>query len=268
MNENSKSTGDGASLPLLEMRGVKVAAMRDASFIVVEDVDWLVAAGEFWVVAGPEHSGKSDLLMLAAGLMPPAAGRYLLFGNDTKNFGEAELAERLRVGFVFQGGQLFSQLTLAENVALPLQYQKNLKVGEAVQAAQSLLELLELAPLADATPSNVAANWRQRAALARALILKPEILLLDNPLAGLGARHRQWWLRFLDGLSRGHGQFGGGPMTIVATADDLRPWQHARRKFALLRDKKFIPLGAWNEVETAGDPVLKELLAEPVAATM
>ena len=63
---------------------------------------------------------------------------------------------------------------------------------------------MELTPFADVTPANVAANWRQRAALARALIFKPELLLLDNPLAGLGARHRQWWLRFLDQLWRGH----------------------------------------------------------------
>ncbi len=107
--------------------------MRDASLRVIEEVDWSVAAGEFWVVAGQEHSGKSDLLMLAAGLMSPAAGSYKLFGSDTKDFGEAELAERLRVGFVFQGGQLFNQLTIAENVALPLRYQKNLTAAEAAR---------------------------------------------------------------------------------------------------------------------------------------
>ena len=112
---------ENQNLPAIEMRGVSVAAMRDATFTVVEDVNWLVAAGEFWVIAGQEHSGKSDLLMLAAGLMPPANGSYQLFGTDTKNLGDAELAERLRVGFVFQGGNLFNQLTIAENVALPLQ---------------------------------------------------------------------------------------------------------------------------------------------------
>jgi phospholipid/cholesterol/gamma-HCH transport system ATP-binding protein len=264
MSEKNKNTGDEAAPPLVEMRGVNVVAMREASFTVVEDVNWSVAAGEFWVVAGPEHSGKSDLLMLAAGLMMPAGGGYKLFGNDTKNFGEAELAERLRVGFVFQGGQLFNQLTIAENIALPLRYQKNFAADEAAQAAQALLELMELAPLADVTPANVAANWRQRAALARALILQPELLLLDNPLAGLGARHLQWWLRFLDRLSHGHELSGGKPVTIVVTADDLRPWENARRKFVLLRDKKFISLGGWSEVETAGDPVVKELLAVPL----
>ena len=259
---------ESQNIPVIEMRGMSVAAMRDASFTVMEDVNWSVASGEFWVIAGQEHAGKSDLLMLAAGLMPPATGSYKLFGNDTRDFGEAELAERLRVGFVFQGGNLFNQLTIAENVALPLQYQKNFTSAEAQREVRTLLELMELAPLADVTPSNMAANWRQRAALARALILGPEVLLLDNPLSGLGARHLQWWLRFLDQLSHGHGPLGGKPMTLVATADDLRPWQSARRKFALLRDKKFIPLGAWNEVKTARDPIVKELLAAQLETTI
>ena len=258
---------DSQQLPAIEMRGVTVAAMRDTTFTVIEDVNWSVAAGEFWVIAGQEHAGKSDLLMLAAGLMPPAAGSYKLFGNDTRDFGEAELSERLRVGFVFQGGQLFNQLTIAENIALPLCYQKNLAPDAAAEEVKGLLEMMELSPLAEVTPANVAANWRQRAALARALIMRPEVLLLDNPLAGLGARHRQWWLRFLDLLSRGHERFGGGPMTMAVTADDLHPWRDARRKFAVLRDKKFIPLGSWNEVETASDPVVKELLATPAELT-
>ena len=253
--------------PAIAMRDVNVAAMRDASFTVVEHVNWSVTAGEFWVIAGPEHSGKSDLLMLAAGLMPPAAGDYQLFGADTRNFGEAESTGRLRVGFVFQGGHLFNQLTVADNVALPLRYQKNLVPAAAAREVQVLLDSMELTPLADVTPANVAANWRQRAALARALILKPEVLLLDNPLAGLGARHRQWWLRFLDQLAQGHGVAGGKPVTLVATADDLRPWQSPRRKYALLHDKKFIPLGAWSELETSDDPVAREFLAVPLELT-
>jgi ABC-type transporter Mla maintaining outer membrane lipid asymmetry ATPase subunit MlaF len=254
MNENENQNLS------IEMRDMNVAAMRDTAFTVLENVNWSVVAGEFWVVAGPQHSGKSDLLMLAAGLMPPASGSYKLFGHETRFFGEAELAERLRAGFVFEGGQLFNQLTIAENVALPLRYQKNLSAASAAGEVQLLLELMELAPLADVTPVNVAANWRARTALARALILRPEILLLDNPQAGLQARYLQWWLKFLEQLNRGHEFFGGRPMTIVATADDLRPWQNTQRKFALLRDKKFIPLGSWNEVTAHNDEAVKELL--------
>lgn len=269
MNENLQSAA--AAPPLLEMRGVNVTAMRDPGFTLVEDVNLSVAAGEFWVVAGQPHSGKSDWLMLAAGLMPPAAGSCKLFGNDTRNFSEAELAERLRVGFVFQGGQLFNQLSVAENVALPLRYQKNLTSADVAHAVELLLDALELTPLADVTPANIAANWRQRAALARTLILKPELLLLDNPLAGLGTRHLRWWLRFLDELSRGHEQLDGRPMTLVIAAEDFSGFagtSGARKKFAMLHDKKFIPLGAWSDVAAADDPQVKELLAVTLETTI
>ena len=264
MSENQKPAA-------IEMRGVSVGAMRDASFTVVEDVNWTVAAGEFWVIAGQQHSGKSDFLKMTAGLMAPASGSYKLLGTETQILGEAELAERLRAGFVFEGGQLFNHLTISENIALPLQYHQNLTSDAAAREVQLLLELMELTPLADVTPSNVAANWRQRAALARALILKPEVLLLDNPFRGLGGRHLHWWLRILDQLWHGNEWSGGRPMTMVVTTDDLSRLaggQNAGRKIALLREKKFILLGSWRAVEASGDPVVKELLAVPVGATM
>jgi phospholipid/cholesterol/gamma-HCH transport system ATP-binding protein len=256
------------NIAAIEMRGVSVGAMRDVSFIVVEDANWTVAPGEFWVIAGQQHSGKSDFLMLTAGLMTPVKGCCQLFGRDTRTFGESELAERLRVGLVFAGGQLFHHLTIRENVALPLQYHRNLSASAAAPEVQTLLELMELAPLADITPANVSSNWLQRAALARALALKPELLLLDNPLDRLDARHRQWWLRFLDRLWRGHHWLGNRPLTLVATTDDLRPWQNAQRKFALLHDKKFSPLGSWYDVEASSDPIVKELQAVPIEETI
>jgi ABC-type transporter Mla maintaining outer membrane lipid asymmetry ATPase subunit MlaF len=137
---------------VIEMNGVSVGAMRDISFVVLEDVNWSVAPGEFWVVAGQQHSGKSDFLMLGAGLMAPVQGGCKLFGTETRAFGEGKLAERLHVGLVFTGGQLFNQLTLRENVALPLQYHHDLASGAAAQKVETLLDLLELKPLADVTP--------------------------------------------------------------------------------------------------------------------
>ena len=253
---------------VIEMRDASVGAMHDVSFIVLEDINWSVAPGEFWVIAGQQHSGKSDFLMMTAGLMAPMKGECKLFGTDTQALDEAKLAERLQVGFVFAGGQLFNQLTIRENVALPLQYHRDLPPAAAAREVEALLELVELTPLADITPPNISDNWRQRAALARALVLKPEVLLLDTPLSRLGGRHLHWWLRFLDQLWRGHERFGGRPMTVVAVTDDLRFWRRANRKFALLHDKRFCPLGSWNEVESANNPVIKELLAEPVELTI
>ena len=253
---------------VIEMFGADITALRDASFTVVENVEWSVLPGDFWVVAGQQHSGKSDLLLCAAGLMMPPRGTCRLFGCNTREFDETQIAERLRVGFVFADGRLFSHLTIAENVALPLRYHKNLTDAEAARAVELLLELLELTPFADSTPGSLASSWRQRAALARALVLKPELLLLDNPLGGLGARHRQWLLNFLAQLSTGHEFFGGYPLTVIVTTDDLRAWQHPQRKFAVLHEGNFSELGAWNGEDFARSPAVKELLAEPVETNM
>jgi ABC-type transporter Mla maintaining outer membrane lipid asymmetry ATPase subunit MlaF len=238
-----------------------VTALRDTSLVVLDKVDWLVSPRDFWVVAGSQHSGKSDLLLHAAGLLMPTEGTCRLFGCDTRELEENQVSERLRVGFAFADAKLFNQLTIAENVALPLRYHRNLAEAEAAHAVELLLELLELKPYANATPANVAASWRQRAALARALVLKPELLLLDNPNGGLPLRHRQWLVGFLDQLWHGHEFFGGNPMTIIVTTDDLRVWQHPKRRFAALQDGNFSTLGAWNTAEFSRHAAVQELMA-------
>lgn len=253
---------------VIEMRGARIGALRDPALTVLESVDWTVLPGEFWVVAGPQHSGKTDLLMHAAGLMAPERGVCRVFDGRPRDFDAPPVPERQRAGLVFAGGKLFQELTVAENVALPLRYQKDLTAAEAARAVAVLLELLELAPYANFMPANLALNWRQRAALARALVLQPELLLLDNPLAGLSARHRLWLMKFLDRLWRGHEYFSARPMTLVVATDDLRAWRHAGRRFAVLDDKQFCALGGWPDVEAARRPVVSELLAEPVETNL
>ncbi|HEY1717661.1 MAG TPA: ATP-binding cassette domain-containing protein [Verrucomicrobiae bacterium] len=259
---------ENQNIPAIEMRGVDVGAIHDLGLMVIEEVNWTVAPGEFWVVAGRQNSGKSDFLMTTAGLMAPLKGSYKFFGNETQLFDESRLADRLRLGFVFETPKLFHHLTIAENIALPLRYHRNLSDEAVNRETQTLLELMELTPFADNVPTYVSANWLKRAALARALILKPEVLLLDNPLGGLDARHSRWWLHFLDELCRGHEWPGKRPMTVAATTDDLRPWRNDARRFALLKDKQFSPLGSWNEVAAADEPVVKELLAASLEATI
>ena len=248
---------------VIEMRGVKVTALRDTSVVVLENVDWSVLPGEFWVVAGPPHSGKSDLLMHAAGLMVPEAGTCRVFGCDTKDFDETRIAERRRLGFAFADGKLFNQMTIAENIALPLRYHMDVPDEETARTVAALMELMELTSVAGLTAGNVAAAWRQRAGLARALALKPDLLLLDNPNGGLMTRHRQWLVNFLDQLWRGHDFFGGRPMTIVMTTDDLRAWQHPQRNFAALYEGNFSVLGAWGGDAFGRNRAVKELLAAP-----
>ena len=251
-----------AGTPAIEMIGVAAGALREPDTTVAEGINWTVNAGEYWVVTGLHGSGKSDFLMLTGGVMAPQQGRYRFFGEEMPIFEESRLKERLRLGLVFDGGQLFNHLTVAENVALPLRYHHNLSQPEAAAAVSELLACTGLESWAESTPGTLGRGWQQRVGLARALALQPEVLLVDNPLAGLDPRQVLWWLAFLDQLNKGHRLMAGRPMTLVITTADVLPWKGHARQFALLRKHRFAALGAWAQVETASPEVTQDLLTD------
>ncbi len=248
--------------PALDLRGLGVASMRNPNLTVVREVNWTVQPGEFWVVGAPQHSGKSDFLMTLGGIMSPAEGEFSFLGEAMPIFEEGRLAHRLKLGFVFDGGQLLGTLTVAENIALPLRYHSRLAAVEIEARVNALLALTELTPWAHLTPVNVARSWQQRAGLARALALAPEVLLLDSPLTGLDVRHTTWWLGLLDELARGHGMLDGRPLTIIATADDLRPWRRHAQRVACLSKRQLLVLGNWSAVDASSEAAVKDLLRE------
>ncbi len=246
--------------PPIEMRGVSLGTLSYPSQVIAEAIDWTAQAGDYWVVAALQVAGKTDFLLMTAGLMPPAGGSYRFFGEEMPIFDEARIAHRLRLGLVFDGGQPFHHLTVRENVALPLQYHRNLSKVQACEAVGELLESTELTPWADYLPTSIGRMWQKRVGLARALALEPEVLLLDSPLAGMDLRHTRWWLDFLDGLAAGKSP-ARRPVTLVATAADLRPWQGRARQFAVLRQQRLVVLGTWAQVEAASAELVRELLA-------
>ena len=225
------------------MTGVAVSAQREPDTTVASGINWTVNAGDYWVVAGPHGSGKSDFLMLTAELTAPRQGQYLFFGETMPIFDEARLKERLRLGLVFEDGHLLNHLTVAENVALPLRYHYNLDRSEAEAAVGELLAGTELTPWAKSTPGALGRSWQKRVGLARALALRPEVLLVDNPLGGLDPQHMRWWLGFLDRLAKGHNLMQGRPVTLVITTADFQPWKGQARQWAVLRNGGFEVLG-------------------------
>ena len=255
-----KAASPNPATALLEMRGVTVGALRDTEIVVATDVNWTVAPGDFWVLAGLQGAGKTDFLMMTAGLLPPRAGDYRLFGEPMPIFEEHRLAARLRLGLVFDGGQLLNHLTVFENVALPLRYHRNPTREEVERDVRAMLEAMELLPWAGRTPGAMPRSWRKRAGLARALMLRPEVLLVDSALGGADLRHANWWLNFLAELARGHALLGGQPVTLVATAEDFRPWQSRAKQFAVLAEQRLTVLGGWPEVERSRHPAVRMLL--------
>ena len=262
MKENGVAESD-LNLPVIEMVNTAVASLSRPEVVLIAGINWTVSIRDCWVVGGLPGSGKSDLLSTAAGLMRPHSGTYRLFDREIWELPEEEQVQtRLRAGLVFANeGRLFSQLTVAENLALPICYHRNCRLGAAQDRVRAILEFTGLASLAHSTPGTISRNMRLRAGLARALALDPELLLLDNPLRSMDSREMRWWLDFLGELRAGHEVMNGRKMTLIIAVDDFRPWMEHGEKFALLKNEQWLFLGGRSDLRTHEEPLLHELLS-------
>jgi sulfate/thiosulfate transport system ATP-binding protein len=168
---------------------------RFGEFVALEGIDLEIPAGSLTALLGPSGSGKSTLLRVIAGLERQDTGAVEISGADATELP----AHRREVGFVFQHYAAFKHMTVAKNVAFGLQIRKRPK-QEIRRRVHELLELVQLDGLADRYPSQLSGGQRQRMALARALAVEPQVLLLDEPFGALDARVRKdlrAWLRRL-----------------------------------------------------------------------
>jgi len=252
----------GVGAPVIELANVSVAAGGRLDSASLEGIHWRISAGDYWVIGGLPGSGKSDLLATLAGLYRPLCGTLQLFGSDVAALSEKDfVAARLRIGLVFEGGgRLFNQLSLAENVALPLRYHRGQTGVEAGERVKAILDATGLSPWAQSTAGRINQARRQRVALARALAMSPDVLLLDNPLGGPGLQETRWWRDFLAQLAGGHDLLGGRPVTLVLACHDLRPWVDQGKQFALLKQNRWLAVGGRADLTCGDEPLLHELL--------
>jgi ABC-type transporter Mla maintaining outer membrane lipid asymmetry ATPase subunit MlaF len=234
MAENSQFNG-----PIVEASDVSVFS-RWSRKVEVDAVNWSVQPGEFWVIGGAHGSGKTEFLMTVAGLHRPVNGKLKLFGRDLAELSESQiLSQRQRIGFVFKGGgRMFTELTVAENVALALCYHRNCTMDKAWEDVRATLEATGLADIAGLPADSLGADWQQRVGLARAMALQPELIFLDEPAAGLEARHRQWCQSFLTELRAPSASEARKQITVVATTNDFTLWRGEKRRYALLKGQR------------------------------
>lgn len=153
---------------------------------VLRDVSFSVASGSAFVLLGRSGSGKSVTLKLICGLLKADSGAIHVGDTDITHFESNDLVEtRKKMGFLFQSAALFDSISVGENVAFPLRRNKEAKAGEIREKAKALLERVGLGNEYDSSPGNLSGGMRKRAGLARALAVDPEILLVDEPSAGL-----------------------------------------------------------------------------------
>jgi phospholipid/cholesterol/gamma-HCH transport system ATP-binding protein len=177
------SVHDNKSAAHIRVEGLEMAY---GDFVIQRDLTFDIPRGQIFVIMGGSGCGKSTLLRHIIGLQRPARGRIRFDETSLWDIDESERGRAMRrMGVLYQTGALWSSLTLGENVALPLAEYTRLTPGEIRDTVAFKLALVGLAGFEDFYPSEISGGMRKRAGLARAMALDPEILLFDEPSAGL-----------------------------------------------------------------------------------
>ena len=230
------------------------------SHVVHDGLDLIVRRGEILGVVGGSGTGKSVLLRSIIGLQPPTAGHIEVLGAEVAEERDPnEIDVRSRWGVLFQGGALFSTLTVAENIEVPLR-EFHPEIGDALrrEIAQYKIKLAGLPEdAADKYPSELSGGMRKRAGLARALALDPELLFLDEPTAGLdpigAAAFDELTGELQDTL--GH--------TVFLITHDLDTLYEVCDRVAVLADKRVIAVGTIPELLALDHPWIQEYFNGP-----
>lgn len=165
---------------------VKNLEMAYGDFVVMRDINFTINCGEIFVIMGGSGCGKSTLLRHMLGLIPPAKGDILYNGKNFTGASPSEQTAFLRnFGVLYQGGALWSSMTLAENVALPLEQFTKLSAKQVRAVVELKLALVGLGGFEEYYPSELSGGMIKRAGIARAMAMDPEILFFDEPSAGL-----------------------------------------------------------------------------------
>ena len=241
---------------------IKVRSLRNGfgDQIVHDGLDLDVRRGEILGVVGGSGTGKSVLMRSIIGLQAPLAGDVTVFGEETTDRDELETIDiRKRWGVLFQGGALFSTLTVAENVQVPLrEFYPELKESLLNEIASYKVVMTGLpADAAPKFPAELSGGMKKRAGLARALALDPELLFLDEPTAGLDPIGAAAFDELIRGLQNTLG------LTVFLITHDLDTLYAICDRVAVLADKKVIAVGTIDELLATDHPWIQEYFRGP-----
>jgi putative ABC transport system ATP-binding protein len=227
MNDTKERT------PMIRIENLKkvYAAAASAETTALAGVDLEIPAGEFVSIMGPSGSGKSTLLNILGLLDPPSGGEYLFDGKPTSGLTERQRTDLRgrRMGFVFQSFNLVEELTVFENVELPLLYGR-VPAAERRKRAEELLDQMGILHRRDHFPSQLSGGQQQRVAVCRAVAVRPPLLLADEPTGNLDSAQGEEVMGLLKGLNE-------QGTTIVMVTHSLACAQQGHRILNLLDGK-------------------------------
>jgi phospholipid/cholesterol/gamma-HCH transport system ATP-binding protein len=244
------------TVPVIQIRDLST---RFGAIWVLRGLNLEIEAGEMVALVGGSGSGKTTLLRQLIGLLAPTQGEIRLFGEPLFGGGTArERALRQRFGVLFQQGALFSALTVFENIAFPLRELKCFDATTIRDLVMLKLEMVELLPRhALLMPAELSGGMVKRVALARALALEPELLLLDEPTAGLDPDRSAGFVR----LTRLLGEELG--LTVVLVTHDLDTLAALATRVAVLAEHRILAYGTLEEVMQLDHPFVHNFFHSP-----
>ncbi|MEO1253186.1 MAG: ABC transporter ATP-binding protein [Pseudomonadota bacterium] len=247
---------DGEPRHIIEVEGLKT---QFGDHVIHEGLDLSVREGEILGVVGGSGTGKSVLMRAIIGLKKPSAGTVRVFGEDFYGANEDErLAIERRWGVLFQGGALFSSMTVAQNVMAPIREHLGFEGELAKDMAALKISMVGLRAEAGANyPSELSGGMRKRAGLARALALDPELVFLDEPTAGLDPIGAAKFDELIVNLKKTLG------LTVFMVTHDLDTLHAACDRVAVLAEKKVIACGSLDEVRRNDHPWIQDYFAGP-----
>lgn len=222
---------------------------------VLQGLSLHVAKGDLVALVGRSGYGKTVFLKLISGLLKPESGRVIIEGQDISELsGRALSRMRRRLGFLFQGGALFESMTVFENVAFPLREMTGMGRSDIGKKVLYELEQVGLADASDKYPSQLSGGMRKRAALARELVLQPEIMIFDEPTTGLDPISCNAILKLIRGLHE-RLNFTG----IIATHEIPKVFDIVN-KVAIIREGAIMAIGTPEEITSSKDSLVESFI--------
>lgn len=223
---------------------------------VLKGINLELAEGEMFALIGRSGLGKSVLLKHIVGLMKPDKGNIFIDGQNIHAIRGGKLEQiRKKFGFLFQEGALFDSLTVYDNVAFPLRENTDLKEKQIREKVMQELGHMGMKNDAQKYPAELSGGMRKRASLARAMVLKPSIMLFDEPTTGLDPIIGQSIISYIESSHKRLGFTG-----IIVTHDVPRIFSVVQ-KIAMIHDGRIIVSGTYDEIKAKNDPCFEQFLS-------
>jgi phospholipid/cholesterol/gamma-HCH transport system ATP-binding protein len=238
--------------PVIELKNVTIVLDSD---VILKDVSLTISEGETLVLIGPSGSGKTVLLKTMAGIYKPESGEVFCEGENIENLSQAKrynLAQHL--GMQFQKSALFDSLTVFDNVAFPLREQGHFSETEIITRVKECLEAVNLASSSHLFPHEISGGMRQRLGIARAIAMKPNIVLYDDPTAGLDPIHADKVVELILDLKKKH------QSTIVIVTHSMDVAYRLNGRIALVANQDVLVTGSAEETNAHPDPGVQQFI--------